>query len=163
MKKEQYLSLHNFVISHPVLRQAVISGTKLLPGMVYVCYPLLLVYLLFFRPSMLIGAIGVPAAGFLICTALRSGINAPRPYEILDIPSVTPKNTHGKSFPSRHAACGSVIAFTALWAFPPMGWFLLAVSLLIPVSRVLSGVHFLRDVICGWLLGALIGILSFLF
>jgi membrane-associated phospholipid phosphatase len=38
-----------------------------------------------------------------------------------------------------------------------LGVFLLVVSLLIPASRVLAGVHFFKDVVAGWLLGALIG------
>lgn len=81
----------------------------------------------------------------------------PRPYETLGIPAITKKDTVGKSFPSRHAACGSVIALTALWAAPPLGYVLVVVSLLIALSRVLAGVHFIRDVLSGWLLGAIIG------
>ena len=157
MKREFYEHLHERVETSPGLKKAVVAGTKALPGIVYVAYPLLVVFLLIFRREMLLRGILVPAAGFLICTVLRAGINAPRPYEVLGIPAITKKDTVGKSFPSRHAACGAVIAVTALWALPPLGWFLLAVSLLIPLSRVLAGVHFLRDVITGWCLGALMG------
>ncbi len=159
MKKTRYISLHNFVLAHPAMKQAVIWGTKLLPGVVYVSYPAMLVYLLLTGGDLLRGIL-VPGAGFLLCTLLRAGINAPRPYEKLDLPSITPKETRGKSFPSRHAACGAVIAVTALGLCPPLGWVLLGVSLLIPLSRVLAGVHFIRDVICGWLLGALVGLLA---
>lgn len=88
----------------------------------------------------LLRGILVPAAGFLLVTELRSVINAPRPYEALEIPSVTPKDTKGKSFPSRHAACGAVIAGTALFTVPVIGGPLLVISLLIAVSRVRLGV-----------------------
>jgi len=70
------------------------------------------------------------------------------------------KETAGKSFPSRHAACAGVIAVTALKTLPPLGVFLSLVALGICLSRVLAGVHFLRDVVAGLLLGAGIGVLG---
>ena len=160
MKKVFYENLHERVEGSPGLKKAVMLGTKALPGIVYIAYPLLVAFLVFFRREMLLRGILVPAVGFLGCTVLRAKINAPRPYEVLGIPAITKKDTVGKSFPSRHAACGAVIAVTALWALPPLGWFLLAVSLLIPLSRVLAGVHFIRDVVSGWCLGALIGLIG---
>ena len=162
MKKEFYQNLHDYVLSHEGLKKMVELGTKFLPGIVYVSYPLMLLCLLLIKSGLLLRSVVVPLAGFLICTVLRAGINAPRPYEKLGIPAITKKDTHGKSFPSRHAACGSVIAFTTLWAAPLLGIFLLVVSVLIVFSRVLSGVHFIRDVVTGWLLGAVIGLIGML-
>lgn len=160
MNRKFYQNLHDFVLRHTALKTAVTLGTKFLPCIVYVSYPLMLLWLLLFGRDMLLRGLLVPGAGFLICTLLRSSINAARPYEKLGIPAITKKDTVGKSFPSRHAACGSVIAFTALWAVPPLGIFLLVVSVLIALSRVLAGVHFLRDVLAGWLLGAVVGIIG---
>ena len=130
---------------------------KLLPGLVYGAYPLMLLGLLLFRRELLLRAVLVPAAGLLIATGLRAWINAPRPYEALGIPPLTPKETKGKSFPSRHAACAAVIAVTALKVLPPLGAVLWGIALMIALTRVLSGVHFVRDVVCGLLLGGLIG------
>jgi membrane-associated phospholipid phosphatase len=90
-------------------------------------------------------------------TVLRKAINAPRPYECLGIPAISPKDTVGKSFPSRHAACVGVIAVTTLYEVPAWGVALLVIGVLIAASRVLAGVHFLRDVVCGLLLGGIIG------
>ncbi len=160
--KNFYQQIHNGVSARPWLKAAVTASAKLLPGLVYLSYPLLLLYLLIWNRAVLLRSVLVPAAGFLIVTVLRAAINAPRPYEALGIPAVTHKDTQGKSFPSRHAACGAVIAVTALYALPPLGWALLAVSLLIALSRVLSGVHFVKDVLAGWLLGAMIGCIGFL-
>lgn len=157
MKQTFYLRLHNFVLLHPRLQTALILSTKLLPGIVYIAYPLMLLWLLIFERQALLRAILVPAVGFLATTWLRAGINAPRPYETLGIPPISKKDTVGKSFPSRHAACAAVIAVTALHALPPLGIALLLVALLIALSRVLSGVHFLKDVLCGLLLGGIIG------
>lgn len=162
MKREFYESIHNMVLSRPGLKRGVEIAVKLLPGLVYVEYPLLAVYLLVWKRELLLRGILVPAVGFLLVTVLRAAINAPRPYERLGIPAITPKETKGKSFPSRHAACGAVIAVTAVFTAPPLGWVLLAVSLLIAVSRVLAGVHFVKDVLAGWCLGALVGVIGFL-
>ena len=162
MTKNFYRKIHEGVSGRPKCRAAVSASVKLLPGLVYLSYPLLLLYLAISNRSILLRSILVPAAGFLIVTAVRAAINAPRPYEALDIPAITHKDTKGKSFPSRHAACGAVIAVTALYTVPPLGWLLLVVSLLICLSRVLSGVHFVKDVLAGWLLGAAIGVIGFL-
>lgn len=160
MNKEFYQRLHSFTEGHKAPKAAVTLATRFLPAIVYVSYPLMLVCLFLTGSPLLLRSILVPTAGFLICTVLRRWINAPRPYEALNIPSITHKDTIGQSFPSRHAACGAVIAVTALWSLPGLGWMLLAVSLLIPVSRVLAGVHFIRDVLAGWLLGAAVGFIG---
>lgn len=162
MKKDFYQKLHDLVMEHSGLHRLVVWGVKILPGIVYASYPMLIVYLALCSRENLLRGILVPAAGFLLVTVLRAWINAPRPYEAMDIPAITPKDTKGKSFPSRHAACGAVIAVTAIFTAPVLGWFLLAVSLLIAVSRVLAGVHYVKDVLAGWLLGAAIGLLGFL-
>ncbi len=162
MNKDFYRKLHDFVMERSKLHRLVVWSVKLLPGIVYISYPLLIVFLAVCKRGALLRGILVPAVGFLLVTVLRAWINAPRPYEAMDIPAVTPKDTRGKSFPSRHAACGSVIAVTAVFTAPPLGWTLLVISLLIALSRVLAGVHYIKDVMAGWLLGAGIGLLGFL-
>ncbi len=162
MNKDFYRKLHDFVMERSRLHRLVVWSVKLLPGIVYVSYPLLLIYLAVCKRGELLRGILVPAVGFLLVTVLRAGINAPRPYEAMGIPAVTPKDTKEKSFPSRHAACGAVIAATAIFTAPMLGWILFAVSLLIAVSRVLAGVHYIKDVLVGWLLGAGLGLLGFL-
>lgn len=105
MNKDFYRKLHDFVLEHGWLHKLVVGGVKILPGIVYAAYPLLVVYFGVWRRENLLRGILVPAMGFLLVTALRAWINAPRPYEAMGIPSITPKDTKGKSFPSRHAAC----------------------------------------------------------
>lgn len=68
-------------------------STRVLPGLVYVSYPLLLLYLLVTQSPGLLRAIWVPVAGFLAVTALRAGINAPGPMSawiFLLLPARTP-------------------------------------------------------------------------
>ena len=158
MKQQSYISLHQAVACRPALRAAVIRSTRPLPALVYGAYPLMLLWLALAHRDQLLRALAVPAAGFLTVTLLRAAINAPRPYEVLDLPPISPKDTRGKSFPSRHAACAAVIAVTAWALLPPLGAALGLIAVLIAVSRVLAGVHFLRDVVCGLLLGGFIGL-----
>ncbi len=160
MKKAQYQALHDFVAARPALRQTVVHTSKILPLIVYVAYPVLLLWMVFFDRAGLLRAILVPAVGFVAATVVRSGQNLPRPYEALGIPAIAPKDTHGKSFPSRHAACVAVIALTTLHEAWIPGVLLIIIGILIAVSRVLAGVHFIRDVVCGLLIGGLVGLIG---
>ena len=94
--------------------------------------------------------LGVP---FFAVTLIRWAINAPRPYEIYDFYPTPPKNKKGLSFPSRHAFSAFAIGTYLAFASPLMGGILLAASALMCVARVLLGIHFIRDVLCGALIG----------
>jgi membrane-associated phospholipid phosphatase len=65
----------------------------------------------------------------------------------------------GYGFPSNHAQTGAVVVWGYLAAHVRRRWFtVLAVimMLLIGLSRIVLGVHFLQDVLGGWLLGLLV-------
>lgn len=102
-------------------------------------------------------AVLAPAAALVLGTALRRLINAPRPYETPGFTPLVPKQTAGQAFPSRHAVSAAVIA--AVWwpVSPVCGAVLAAAAVLICITRVLAGVHAVRDVLCGAALGALCG------
>ena len=73
-----------------------------------------------------------------------------------DQPGFTPlvqKDTHGRSFPSRHALSAAVLAMVWLYFYPAVGWCMIVIALLIAVVRVLTGVHHIRDVAAGLALG----------
>ena len=99
-------------------------------------------------------SLGVP---FVAVTLLRRIINAARPYEVYsDVFDTVPKRRSGASFPSRHAYSAFAIAVCAFPVSAYLGCALLIISAVLCVSRVLLGVHFVRDVAAG----ALIGIIS---
>lgn len=102
----------------------------------------------------------IPLAAYLILSALRSWINAPRPY---DNPNFTPllePNKSGKSFPSRHVSSGAVIALTVMPVCIYAGVLCLVATLILAYVRVAGGLHFYRDVLCGFCLGCLLGLLA---
>ena len=109
---------------------------------------------------------GVPffAVGFF-----RRIIDAKRPYEIYSFYEKNPKRAlfglvskeeSGASFPSRHAYSAFVIATLVFFELPAVGAVLWVTGALMCVCRVLLGVNFVRDVLCGAAIGALAGVLG---
>ena len=117
-----------------------------------VCY--VLMYLLIgwgsahATPSGLIAYVASTALCFFLLSAYRSWRNEPRPYEAFDMKPLVPKKreSHGKSFPSRHAFCAFLIATLTAAIFRPFGWLAFVFAALLGVIRVLEGVHFPRDI-----------------
>ncbi len=70
------------------------------------------------------------------------------------------RNTDPHSFPSGHAARSFMLATLAFGFGPP--WFALALLIWAPLmslARVVMGVHYLSDLLGGWFLGFITGIL----
>lgn len=104
------------------------------------------------------------AIPFFIVSLFRRLFDAPRPYEIYDFYKEKPKEKKGRSFPSRHVFSGFIIASVAFVYSLPLSLLALALSVLLAVSRILLGIHFIRDCVCGALIGviaAVIGITVF--
>lgn len=129
---------------------------QMLTDLGWLMYPVLLLALVLKGDGRLLRCILVPGVSFAAVTLVRRWINAPRPYEALDIDPIIHKDTKGRSMPSRHVFSMFVIAMTYLWVWPVMGVILLLLSVVLAGLRVIGGVHFPRDV----LVGALCAILS---
>lgn len=161
MTRKQYQALMAFWQDRPVVAKILKGVSKVLTVGVYVGYILAELWLAlrwdphFWRMTL------VPMAVLLIGTFLRRTINAPRPYEVFGIPPLTHKETRGQSFPSRHVFSAGVIALGFGWLCPPWGWAFLGVAVGIALCRVLTGVHFPRDVAAGLALGMGLGWMGF--
>ena len=100
------------------------------------------------------------AVPFFVVTVLRKLIDAPRPYELYSFYENAPKKKQGSSFPSRHVFSSFIIA-TLSYILSP--WLTAAVALVgvaLSVSRVLLGIHFVRDVVAGALIGITSGLIG---
>lgn len=122
-------------------------------------YPVFLIWLLL-RPDRngLFWCTLLPAVSFLAVSVLRAVISFPRPYEKYDIHPLVPKETKGKSFPSRHVFCAFLIGMTCLKYSVPLAVLVFVLGTLLAGLRVIEGVHFPWDVAAGAILGILCGL-----
>lgn len=162
MDKETFIAMLEYVKSHKALYLFMIIGGKVLTYLSYVVYPILVIWIVAMREPAPWRAIVVPAVGFVLLSTFRYFVNAPRPYEVFETPSLVIKKTKGKSFPSRHVFSAFIIAFTAFWFYPWLGICLGVCGGFLAISRVLSGVHFAKDVLAGAISGVGLGLIGFL-
>ena len=161
MTKEQYLKITEPLRQDSEKAKKIKSINRILTGLVFCVYPLYLIVLFFERDVWLWRALLVPAVSFAVLTIVRKIINAPRPYEKFGVPPVIPKDTKGKSFPSRHVFSVFMIAVTVFYSHPEVGVLLGIIGIGLGITRVCAGVHEPRDVIAGAISGILCGIVGY--
>ena len=173
MTPERYKRLTDWLEGHPALREGIILLNRWLPLVPFVCYPVLLVLLNLRWFTMLTIGRGGGALDFYAghlpgpfsFRVWRSGWEPscgrgstfPRPYEQPGFVPLVSKETHGNSCPSRHALSAAVLGMVWLYFYPAVGVVMLAIAALICLLRVLSGAHFVRDVLAGAAFGLTFG------
>ena len=125
-------------------------------------------YLLFFARDYLevvrVGIVtGVP---FFTVGALRAWLMLPRPFEVYPFYEGRPKvelfsgEKKSGSFPSRHAYSSFVIGTVFFFVNPWCALIFGLPALLMCVCRALLGIHFVRDLLAGALIGIVSGVLG---
>lgn len=161
MNKEGYVAARKFFEAHPkTLKTATVlqKGAEIL---IYLTYPVFITVLFFEQNLFWAKSLAVCGIGFVAVSLFRHLYNAKRPYQIYDIKPLINKNSQGKSMPSRHCFSASVIAVNIAWVNLPLGITVGLLALIIAALRVAFGVHFIKDVLCGLILGVLIGSVVF--
>lgn len=164
MKEQQYKQLNSYMSETKGRSNTIKALHDVLPVIMMVFYPLQILYLLVTQGAnneVFLKATLVPLGTLIFITALRYIINAKRPYEKYNYTPVVKKDTKGKSFPSRHTASAFIIAMAFLYIDTTLGVIMLVLATIIAITRVLSGVHFIHDVIGGALISIITGILCF--
>lgn len=163
MTKSEYEKITSVLRNKPSLARGAGAANKILTYIIFAAYPFLLIILAVQGSSLIIRAIAVPAVSFAAFSIIRRIINLPRPYEVFGIPPVYSKKTKGKSFPSRHVFSVAIIGMTYLACLPTAipAAVIIITAVLMGILRVISGVHFPRDVIVGFLCGIVAGIVGF--
>lgn len=160
MKKEYlfYERIRPFFVSHPPY----LSLLKWVNRLVTLLMPLLYVYVLWSvylensKRWEVLAYLLVPASGFILLSVIRKAINWPRPYEIGMLPPLLDREGKGSSMPSRHVFSAAIISIVAWGVNPILSILGLSLALLLAGVRVLAGLHFVRDVVVGFVVALLI-------
>lgn len=164
MNREQYLRMTSRMRA---FTSRLPGGAKALRLPTYVCaaaYIAMLFDLMLGRDARLVRALLVPAACFLLVTALRPLIGKQRPYDRLGAEPVGAyRPGKGKSMPSRHTASAAAIALAVAWAYPvwPVALAAALLCALIAALRVLCGQHDVSDVAAALLLSAAVSAIGY--
>lgn len=162
MTKEQYERL-----AAPYQKENRIKGLQaadqIITALIFFSYPALLSYLLVKGYLWEAAArIAIPATSFFLVSLFRKRYSAPRPYEVWEIKPLIHKETEGRSFPSRHVFSAFIIgmSFFGMPSFPMLrltGILIGMLGTIMAYIRVVSGVHFFRDIAVGAGIGILFG------
>lgn len=158
---ERRLRIYRSVYSRPTLLRALTGIDRMSVGLTAMCYIVVLGFALYYDiiggGLLSLSLLLITAIPFIIVSLLRRVIDLPRPYDVMDIAALGMDTSHrktGRSFPSRHVFSAFSIGGAVCFLNLPLGIILLFLGTGIAVSRVLRGIHFLRDVITGALIGA---------
>lgn len=163
MSENSYKKMLSFLENHIFLKNIVVLLGKVITVAVYIFFPAFLIYLYLISYNGLLKIILIPLISFIILSIVRRIINLPRPYEKYDITPLYKKDTKGLSCPSRHTFSAFVIGFCVMYVSVPLGVVLTLLAVILAVTRVLCGVHFIRDVVWGAIAAALAAIIGILF
>lgn len=161
MTKEFYERITAPYIKRPRLLKAVKALNYGITGVTMLLYAALLFYLFICKDLRFVRVFLTPGISFLAVSAMREIIRAKRPYEVLDIKPLIPKNRKGGSFPSRHAYSMYVIAMCFFYVYKPLGIIFFVLGIIMAYIRVIGGMHFPRDVAAGVIIGVLSGVIGF--
>jgi undecaprenyl-diphosphatase len=104
--------------------------------------------------TLLMTAAGVPCA--LLYGVLKRTARRARPFRTLESIHTTVPPLDEYSFPSGHTMHAFAFTWAALHGFPGLAVLLVPFALLVALSRMVLGLHYLSDVLVGALLGTLV-------
>lgn len=144
----------------PGLCKLLLAMNTLIPAVFYASFPVLLLLQFAGSGHWLRSALtaGIP---FIALSIFRRLWNRPRPYEALGITPLIPKEKKGRSFPSRHVFSAFIIAMCWLYYIPTVGLVLLVLAAMLAVIRVVGGVHYVSDVVAGFVFAVVCGLTGF--
>ena len=164
MRRIDYPKLYKWSASRPKLTRAMRGLYVPMVVLVAASYALHVVLALWLG-SLTVGLtlLAVSGCPFVAVSLLRYLIDAPRPYEVYDLSGLgleVPRHKSGRSFPSRHTFSAFLIGTLLLPGVPSLGAVVLLVGICLATSRVLLGIHFIRDVVSGAVIGVIAGVLG---
>ena len=80
----------------------------------------------------------------------------------MDLPPLISKDKKGETFPSRHCASAFAISVAFFYTNIYLGIFYTILAVLVALSRIFAGVHFVRDVLAAALYSCALSSLYFI-
>jgi membrane-associated phospholipid phosphatase len=136
-------------------------ANQLITAATYLIYILMVLGLMVCGDERWIRIVATTGISFIVVSVFRRCISCRRPYEVLDIEPLIPRNKTGKSFPSRHVFCIFVIAMSVYFLQPIAGVICFVAGVILAGIRVVAGIHFPKDVVAGAVLGILAGLIGY--
>lgn len=161
MNYADYNTFADKIRSHRILMTVIQVCNVLFTAAGFIMYPLLLIrlWLQENKRSMALHVL-IPGMAFVLLSLYRGLCNAPRPYEIHPIRPLIRKDKKGRSFPSRHIFSIMLIGVLWLGSSSLAACIILLCGIGLAWIRVICGIHFIKDVFWGTVLGILAGILT---
>ncbi len=162
MNKRLFYRIYNYTVNNKTAAKAAVLLSRFSKFIYVVIYGLGFIILLFGSDILLIPRyILVPFAVLVVNTSLRKILNKPRPFESEDIEALVPHEENG-SLPSNHAASSLIISLSWLLVCPPVAAAFVLLSFCTGFSRIMTGIHYPLDVVCGWMIALIGGVFGFL-
>lgn len=160
MNKEKHKNIVENIKKHPKIEKAVIFLEDAAPKPIMVIFYGMLIYLAIGLDIRVIPCAVIPWAVFFLVTVISKKLNFKRPFEELDFEPITP-HSKGRSCPSRHASSSAVITTATFYISPILGAVTAFFAVIVCATRVLAGVHYIRDVLLGIIIGGGLGSIAF--
>ncbi|MDD5952967.1 MAG: phosphatase PAP2 family protein [Oscillospiraceae bacterium] len=161
MQRQFYTKMVRAIAGHKTFSKWLVRFCNFAPWITMVIFGITLAVLLITWNLKWIFFAIVPALSFLLVTLLRNALNRPRPFERFSYEPLL-KHGSGKSFPSRHTACAVAIAMACWYLHPAFGIPMMVLAAGVGVSRVLTGLHHIVDVLAGGAISVALGLLGYL-
>jgi len=126
-------------------------------------YALMLVLPLLFAERGLIAALHMLATalcGLVLYKIIKRRTERPRPCNVYTAITLGADPLDLYSFPSGHTLHAVSFTVLAVHYFPPLAWLLVPFAALVAASRLVLGLHYPTDVLCGALIGAALAVCS---
>lgn len=154
-----YKDLYEWVKTYK-LESIIIYLDKVITYIAYILYVVLIIGLLFEDVFLSLRVLLTTSISFALVTLIRKKINMKRPYEVYNIEPLIEKDTKGNSFPSRHVFSIFIIAMSFSVYNVMISGILFILGTVLCFVRVLGGVHYIKDVIWGMIIGILCAVIG---
>ncbi|MGN1181470.1 MAG: phosphatase PAP2 family protein [Faecalibacillus sp.] len=155
--KTFYKTINTMINRFPFIRSCIFFLSKFCPYVIGVFYSLFVLKLYLEQgTSQMLHLLYVPFIVALICFCLRIFVKRQRPWQKYDFIPVDDKNRGGHSFPSIHVGLALAITLCVMPHGPNMSLLLMTMTVIVIMTRLLTGLHYISDIVFSIALALLI-------